>query len=69
MKKTFKYILSILFVAVSLNSCDYLDIVPNEVPTDTCTHVTDIFLSPIMWMTVWILPVTKRSVLLISVHT
>ena len=38
MKKTFKYILSILFVAVSLNSCDYLDIVPNEVPTEGCVY-------------------------------
>lgn len=41
MKKTFKYILSILFVAVSLNSCDYLDIVPNEVPTEK-----DVFTNP-----------------------
>ena len=41
MKKTFKYILSILFVAVSLNSCNYLDIVPNEVPTEK-----DVFTNP-----------------------
>ena len=41
MKKTFKYILSILFVAVSRNSCDYLDIVPNEVPTEK-----DVFTNP-----------------------
>jgi hypothetical protein len=39
--KTFKYILSILFAAVFLNSCDYLDIVPNEVPTEK-----DVFTNP-----------------------
>lgn len=41
MKKTFKYILSILFAAVFLNSCDYLDIVPNEVATEK-----DVFANP-----------------------
>ncbi|WP_294629246.1 RagB/SusD family nutrient uptake outer membrane protein [uncultured Bacteroides sp.] len=34
MKKTLKYILSFLFAAVLLNSCNYLDIVPDEVATE-----------------------------------